>query len=165
MSSDNSALALEAIHNNMMAILEKETEQSCTEAGDIATKLLTQPDLPMLYRVRSHIVLAYGQHHYLWHARKAIELIEVGRARFGRGDTPGELRAFDRLFNEAQYVLHLAEADSAELETVKAELEAEGRTVWEPGMDEEDCDVEGRRSYEGKRPIPEGPFRQLLPGQ
>jgi hypothetical protein len=87
---NNSERAFQDIHDHMMKIVRKGTQEAFDEAGSIATELLTHPELPHLFRVRAHIVLSYGKHDYLQYARKAVELVADGIQRFGSGDTKDE---------------------------------------------------------------------------
>lgn len=103
----------------------------------------------MSIRVRAHLVLACGQENYLWHAGKAVELVEQGRELFGDGATPGARAALDTFAREAQYVLRVAEADDKEMD----EKKAQGYVAWTPST--------GRGAgeftmYQGDRPTREG---------
>jgi hypothetical protein len=147
-TNENAMSAFEMLHDSMMDFVNKSTEQGYIEAGRIASRLLTYPELPILFRIRSHIALAYGPTHYLWHARKAVELVEQGRTRLGEGDTESEKAGFSLLVAEAQHVLDSAEADDEELQRKIAEWTAEGRVILGP----EDEDLPGTLTvvYKGK---------------
>lgn len=154
-----------AIHKNMMEIFAKETKEAWIEAGEIATKLLAYPELPMLYRIRSHIVLAHGQYFYLWHARKAVEAVDFSLLRFGRGDTLEEQKGFELLFREAAYVLQRALANAVEFENDTIKMEAERGNTWPHGMEEEDFNAVSSSEYEGKRYNLSDHIPQLLSGE
>jgi hypothetical protein len=153
---NNSERTFQDIHDQMMKIVKKGTQEAIDEAGSIATELLTHPELPQLIRIRSHIVLSYGQHDYLSHARSAAELVEDGTQRFGSGDTKDEQDALKILKLETQYVLDLAEADDKARQAQLAEWKEEGALVLEPGEEAPPGYEAKERKYHGNRPNREG---------
>lgn len=132
-SLNNSEREFQDIHDKMMEIVKKGTQEAIDEAGGIASELLTHPELPRIIRVRAHIILSYGQHDYLWHARKAAELVADGSQRFGSGDSASEEDALKLLKRETQFVLDQAEADGKALQTKLAEWKENEALVLEPG--------------------------------
>jgi hypothetical protein len=153
---NNSERAFQDIHDQMMKIVKKGTQEAFDEAGGIATELLTHPELPHLIRIRAHIILSYGKHDYLQHARKAVELVADGIQRFGSGDTEDEQDALKALKLETQYVLDLAEADDKALQAQLAEWKEEGALILEPGEKTPPGYEAKDRKYYGKRPNVEG---------
>lgn len=151
-SLNNSERAFQDIHDQMMKIVRRGTQEAIDEAGGIASELLTYPELPLLIRVRAHIVLSYGQHDYLWHARKAAELVADGSQRFGPGDSAAEQEALKLLKLETQFVLDQAEADNKALQAKLAEWKERGALVLEPGEEAPPGYKAKNRKYQGNRP-------------
>jgi hypothetical protein len=151
-SLNNSERAFQDIHDQMMKIVKEDTQEAIDEAGGMATELLTHPELPRLIRIRSHIVLSYGQHDYLQHARKAAQLVADGVQRFGSGDTKDEQDALESLGLETRYVLDLAEADDKARQVQLAEWKEKGALVLEPGEEAPPGYEANDRKYYGKRP-------------
>jgi len=115
---------LNSYFNHMMAYAENNDENSNDEARDIASQLLTRPNLPLLFRVGAHMVLACGKVDYLHHAQEAVRLAELGREQLGPDQTSEARDDFENLLDRARETLRHAEDDSAELKRIKEGLKA-----------------------------------------
>jgi len=108
----------------MMFYAGNNDECNNDEARDIATQLLTRPNLPLLFRVEAHMVLACGKVDYLYHAREAVHFAELDREELGPGQTSEARDDLEKLLDRARETLRHAEDDSAELKRIKEGLKA-----------------------------------------
>lgn len=107
----------------MNKLHEEGNAKSAAEAEAIAINLISNADLPLLYRAEAHMILGCGNHdNFLWHAQEAVRIVKKGI------EWHGESAFSSALLSDAQDVLDHAEQDYEELEKIKREREAQG---WE----------------------------------
>lgn len=121
---ENENRLLKMFSDQMMSLAEKDDDPSKTEARNIASMLIMRANLPLLFRVDAHIVLACGNEDYLYHAREAVRVAEWGRELFGSGKTPEAREAVEDLLDRARETLRRAERDSPELKRINECLKA-----------------------------------------
>lgn len=105
----------ESLYDRMEELSAEETEGIIAEAEDIARQLIMNSNLPLLYRVRAHIILGIGQTNFFYHAREAVRICEMAIARFAEeiltaNGIPGE----QSLLAKARRVLRIREAEEAQ---------------------------------------------------
>ncbi|KAH0291920.1 hypothetical protein M436DRAFT_66274 [Aureobasidium namibiae CBS 147.97] len=110
--------------DEMMFYAGNNDECNNDEARYIASQLLMRPNLPLLFRVDAHMVLACGKVDYLHHAQEAVRLAELGREQLGPDQTSEARDDLNNLLDRAQETLRYAEDDSAELKRTKEGLKA-----------------------------------------
>ncbi|CAD0115079.1 unnamed protein product [Aureobasidium uvarum] len=111
--------AMANFHDQMMELAYKNISKSAKEASDIAHMLLEHVRLPLLFRVHAHIVLASGKTDYLFHAKQAIRVAEIGREIYGPGKTEESKAAVEDLLWQANEALRRAERDMKILEDLE----------------------------------------------
>lgn len=126
----NSEAVFQALFEQMMTHHRTATEAGAAKADEIALDLIKHAELPLLFRVRAHMVPASGNNaEYMWHAREAVRVAEMGISLFGEGhgSSTGGPAA---LLADARETLRRAERDFTHMENQRKELEAEGYEVF-----------------------------------
>lgn len=92
-----------------MVLYHKDDDESRAQSERLALSLMSNAELPMVIRVKCHLVMGSGNNDYLWHAEEAVRVMKFAMKEFG---TAGD--AEKALLKRVEEVLAKAKHDHDE---------------------------------------------------